>query len=168
MEKVPLLDACVMRASYTSLGESRWLRPSQDATRDCSGRRENLDDDSEIIAAGEKREIALEQLRDAVAACRDADLTRDEILHFVHPLFTDDDVYIEGSIFDHLDDGEAFEVIRIIYGVMPEGATLAFSVERRSRNRIYELCDDAEIGRGNVTISREGKSLRVSIVKLQS
>jgi hypothetical protein len=127
-----------------------------------------LDDDSEIIAAGEKREIALEQLREAVVACSDADLTRDEILHVVHPLFTDDDVYIEGSLFDHLDDGEASEIIRIIYGVTPEGATLAFSVERRSRNKILELCDDANIGKGNVTISREGKSLRVSIAKLQS
>jgi hypothetical protein len=127
-----------------------------------------LNDDSEIIAAGEKREIALEQLREAVAACTDADLTRDEILHVVHPLFTEDDVYIEGSLFDHLDDGEASEIIRIIYGVTPEGATLAFSVERRSRNKILELCDDAGIGKGNVTISREGKSLRVSIAKLQS
>ncbi|HEX6097065.1 MAG TPA: hypothetical protein VF432_12125 [Thermoanaerobaculia bacterium] len=127
-----------------------------------------MDDDSEIIAAGEKREMALEQLRAAVAACSDADLTRDEILHYVDPLFTEDDVYIQGSLFDHLDDGEASEIIRIISGVMPEGATLAFSVERRSRNKILELCDDAGIGKGNVVISREGKSLRVSIAKLQS
>ena len=127
-----------------------------------------MDDDSGIIADGEKREIALALLRDAVEACREADLTRDEILHHVHPLFTDDDVYIEGTLFDHLDDGEASEVIRIIYGVMPEGGTLAFSVERRSRNKILELCEEADIGRINVTITREGKSLRVSIAKLQS
>ncbi len=127
-----------------------------------------MDDDSEIIADGEKREIALTQLRDAVAACSDADLTRDEILRYVHPLFTDDDVYIEGSLFDHLDDGDASEIIRIIYGVMPEGGTLAFSVERRSRSKILQLCKDADVGQGNVTIIWEGKSLRVSIVKLQS
>lgn len=127
-----------------------------------------MDDDGEILADGEKREIALAQLRDAVAACNDADLTRDEILHVIHPLFTDDDVFIEGALFDHLDDGEASEIIRIVYGVMPEGGTLAFSVERRSRGRILELCDDVDIGKGNVTIIREGKSLRVSIVKLQS
>ncbi|HET8772925.1 MAG TPA: hypothetical protein VFP80_04010 [Thermoanaerobaculia bacterium] len=127
-----------------------------------------MDDDSEIIAASEQREIALARLRDAVAACRNADLTRDEILQCVHPLFTDDDVYIEGALFDHLDDGEASEVIRIIYGVMPEGGTLAFSVQRRSRNKIIELCIDADIGAGNVKIVRERSSRRVSIVKLQS
>jgi hypothetical protein len=127
-----------------------------------------LDDDSEIIADAEKREIALALLRDAVAACRDADLTRDEILQKVHPLFTEDDVYIEGPLFDHLDDGDASEIIRIIYTVMPEGGTLAFSVERRSRSRILKLCEEVNIGEGNVAITWEGKSLRVSIVKLQS
>lgn len=127
-----------------------------------------MDDDSEIIAASEERELALAQLREAVAACRDADLTRDEILHHVHPLFTDDDVYIEGALFDHLEDGEASEILRIIYGVMPEGGILAFSVERRSRSKVIELVDDANIGAGNVKIIREGKSQRVSIVKLQS
>ena len=127
-----------------------------------------MDDDGEIVAASERRELALAQLREAVAACGSADLTRDEILHIVHPLFTDDDIYIEGSLFDHLDDGDAAKIIRIIYAGIPEGGTLAFSVERRSRGKIRELCEEVDIGKGNVTITREGKSLRVSIVKLQS
>jgi hypothetical protein len=126
-----------------------------------------LDDDSEIIAASEKREVALAQLRDAVVACGNADLTRDEILHVVHPLFTADDVLIEGPLFDHLEDGEASEIIRIIYGVMPEGGTLSFALARRSRNKILELCDDVDIAKSNVKITAERKSLRVAITKLQ-
>ena len=126
-----------------------------------------MDDDSDLIAAGEKREAALAQLREAVAACSDADLTPSEILRVVHPLFTDDDVLIEGALFDHLEDGEAAEILRISYRVMPEGGTLSFAVERRSRSKILELCDDAEIGKGNVKITRERESLRVEIMKLQ-
>jgi hypothetical protein len=129
---------------------------------------ESLDDDAEIIAAGEKREVALEQLREAVAACGEADLTRDEILEVVHPLFTDDDVFIEGALFDHLEDGEATEVLRIIYRCLPEGGMLALSVARRSRSKILKLCDDADIAQGNVEISREKRSLRISVTKLQS
>ena len=126
-----------------------------------------MDDDGAIIAAAEKREVALAQLREAVAACTDADLTRDEILHVVHPLFTDDDVFVEGPIFDHLEDSEAAEILWMIYGAMPQGATLAFGVRRRSRSKILEICGEADISGENVTINRERDSLRVEITKLQ-
>ena len=127
-----------------------------------------MDDDAEIIAASEKREAALAQLREAVAACGEADLTQHEILQAVHPLFTEDDVYIEGALFDHLEDGEASEVLRIIYGVLPQGGTLVFSVSRQSRSAILKLCDAARIPGMNVVIRRERDSLGVTITKLQS
>lgn len=127
-----------------------------------------MDDDAEIIAASEKREAALTQLREAVAACGEADLTQHEILQTVHPLFTEDDVFIEGALFDHLEDGEASEILRIIYRALPEGGTLVFSVWRRSRSAILNLCDAGDIAKANVVIHRERDSLRIVITKLQS
>lgn len=126
-----------------------------------------MDDDSDILAASEQREAALARLREAVVACHDVDLTRGELLHVVHPLFDDDDVYIEGALFDHLEDGEASEIVRMIYGAMPQGATLAFGVMRRSRKSVLELCDAAKISQENVIITRERNSWRVEITKLQ-
>lgn len=124
----------------------------------------------EIITEVEKREAAIQMLRDAVVACWDAKLTRDDILEVLrHQLFTGDDgILVEGPLVEQLSDGEASTIIRILYGALSEGATLTFVAGRRSPAEVYVLCHDADIGRANVEITVEGQSLRVAIVKRQS
>lgn len=124
----------------------------------------------EIITEVEKREAAIQMLLDAVVACWDAKLTRDDILEVLRPqLFTGDDgILVEGPLLDVLSDGEASTLIRIVHRALSEGATLSFVAGRRSPGEIHQLCDDAVIGRANVTITAEGQSLRVAIQKLQS
>lgn len=124
----------------------------------------------EIITEVEKRESAIQMLRDAVVACWDAKLTRDDILEVLRPqLFTGDDgILVEGPLVEQLSDGEARTIIRILYGALSEGATLTFVAGRRSTAEIHALSDDADIGRANVEIKAEGQSLRVAIVKRQS
>ena len=124
--------------------------------------------EDEIVAQVEKREEAIRKLREALAACREADLTADEILAVVRPLLLGDDGILIGSLVDHLRDGEASTIIRIIYGGLSEGATLSFIAARRTRTEIRALCDEAVIGRANVNISSEAPYQRVSITKLQS
>lgn len=126
-----------------------------------------MDDDAKIIGDAEVREAALARLREAVRDCLDTDLTRDEILQAVRPLFSADDVLIEGDVFDHLEDGEGTTIIRLLYGVIPQGGTIAFGVTRRSRRAIEELCDAAGVPKANITISHEGNALRVAVMKLQ-
>lgn len=127
-----------------------------------------MDDDSEIIAASEKREELARQLTDLLSQCRQVDLTTTEILAIVHRLILgEDEIFIEGLLLERLTDDEAATVLRITYGGLPGDGTLSF-VTRRDRRQVYELCEDAGIDRDEVTISYEGKSLRVSIGKLQS
>ncbi|MGZ5440585.1 MAG: hypothetical protein ACXW31_13120 [Thermoanaerobaculia bacterium] len=124
----------------------------------------------EIITQVEKREAAVQLLRDAVAACWEAELTRDDILEVLRPqLFTGDDgILVEGPLLEQLSDAEASSIIRTIHGALSEGATLSFVAGRRSPAQVYALCHEADIGRANVTITAEGQSLRVAIAKLQS
>lgn len=127
-------------------------------------------DEREVIALVEKRERAVRRLRRAIGACRQAELTDEEILQVVRPLLLpdDDQVLLEGSLFDRLDDRDASDLIRIVYGALAEGATFSFPIVRRRREEILELCAGAGIGNGNVAITAEAQSLRVVIAKLQS
>lgn len=126
-------------------------------------------DEREVIALVEKRERTVRRLRRAIGACRQAELTAEEVLRVVRPLLLpdDDQVLLEGSLFDRLDDRDAADLIRIVYGALAEGATFSFPIVRRRREEILGLCADAGIGNGNVAITVEAHSLRVVIAKLQ-
>lgn len=124
-------------------------------------------DDDQVMAESERREAAAKELHATLDACRTAGLTPDEILQIVRSVLEKGDILIEGTLFDHLRDGEAADIIRIMYGVLSPVAKLSFAVERRSRKNIHDFCEDAGIANSNVSITPEGDSLRVEIAKLQ-
>jgi hypothetical protein len=127
-----------------------------------------LDADGKIIADSEKREEMARQLSEVLSKCREVDLTPNEILAIVHGLVLgQNEILIEGLLLERLTDDEAATVLRITYGGLSDDGTFSF-VTRRKSWQVYQLCEDAGISRDEVTISPEGKWLRVSIEKLQS
>ena len=74
---------------------------------------------------------------------------------------------IEGPLVERLDPNEASTVLRILHGALAGDATLTF-LARGAPAQIHAICDDAGIGRDDVTITAESHGLRVSITKLQS
>lgn len=139
--------------------------------------------DSETLALSEKRERAIQRLREAIAACRQAELTHDEVLRLLRP-DGDQNVILDGNLIDHLDDDNATVFLRMAYGALTDGAAFVFtSVAEKSARResiyilppivrteqeIRALCADAGIGGTNVTVTREARTLRVALMKLQS
>ena len=118
-----------------------------------------MDEDSEITAQGE----ALHKLITAMHACHDAEVPRAEILEIVRPyLLEDDDIAIEGSLIEHLSDGDASQIIQIVYAALLSGAAFSFVDGRRTRTEILELCAGIE---ENVTFTRDRKKRRVWITK---
>lgn len=139
--------------------------------------------DSEILALSEKRERAIQRLQEAIAACKQAELTHDEVLQLFRS-DGDQNVILDGSLIDHLDDDDATMLLRMAYGALTEGAAFVFTsvAEKRARREsiyvrppivrteqeIRALCAAAGIGGTNVTVTREARSLRVALEKLQS
>ncbi len=117
-----------------------------------------MDDDGEITAQGE----ALHKLIEAMHVCRKAELPRAEILEVVRPyLLEDDDIALEGTLIEHLSDGDASQIIQIVYEALLSGARFTFIDARRTRKELLEICD----GTGDVTFTREGRRRRVTITK---
>jgi hypothetical protein len=117
-----------------------------------------LDEKSEIIAQGE----ALQKLIEAMHTCRDAEVPRAEILEVIRPyLLEDDDIALEGTLVEHLSDGDASQLIQIVYEALLSGARFMLVDGRRTRKELLDLCD----GLGEVTFNRDGKKRRVTITK---
>ena len=139
--------------------------------------------DSETLALSQKRERAIQRLREAIAACKQAELTHDELLRLLRS-DGDQNVILDGSLIDHLDDDDATALLQIAYRALTEGASFVFtSIAEKSAHResiyirppivrteqeIRALCAEAGIGGTNVTVTREARSLRVALEKLQS
>ncbi|HEV7242264.1 MAG TPA: hypothetical protein VGQ36_23745 [Thermoanaerobaculia bacterium] len=110
---------------------------------------------------------AIEGLHKAIEACEQAELTRDEMLSLL-PADGDQSVILNGSLFDQLHDRDAKALLQVVYRALDDGAAFVFSVARRTEEEIRKLCGNAGIGDLNVKISRDARSLRVALVKLQS
>jgi hypothetical protein len=139
--------------------------------------------DSETLALIEKREQAIKRLKEAIAACKQAELTHDEVLGLFRS-DGDQNVILDGSLIDFLDDDDATVLLRMAYRALDDGAAFVFtSVAEKSARRepiyvrrpivrteqeIRALCAAAGIGGTNVTVTREARSLRVAVEKLQS
>jgi len=120
-----------------------------------------LDDESDVTAQGE----ALHQLITAMRACRDSAVPRAEVLEIVRPyLLEDDDIALEGMLIEHLSDGDASQIIQIVYEALLSGATFTFLDGRRTRKELLEICD----GTGEVVFTRDGHRRRVTITKAPS
>jgi len=109
---------------------------------------------------------AIERLRRAIDAAQ-AELSRDEMLSLVRA-HDDQDVILDGSLIDHLSDRDARTLLQVAYRALEEGATFVLSVATRTEQDIRALCADAGIGDLNVKITRDARSLRVALAKLQS
>lgn len=98
------------------------------------------------------------------------------------------DLVLSGGLFDYLKDREAALLIQMAYRILAEGGVFFFTniaagnpyrplieyfgnwklIERTEEN-VYRLCEQAGIGRGNVTIRREetGLALLIEVTKLE-
>lgn len=139
--------------------------------------------DSETLALSEKRERAIQRLREAITACQQAELTYDEVLRLLRS-DGDQNIILNGSLIDHLDDEDATALLRMAYRALTDGAAFVFTsvaekgarresiyVRRpivRTEQEIRALCAEAGIGGTNVTVTREARTLRVALEKLQS
>jgi len=124
-------------------------------------------DEDEIRIQVERREEAVQQLKEVLLRCHESDLTTNEILAVVRPLLLGNDgLFIEGALLEHLSDDEASTVLRLLYEGLADDAAFTF-IARRNPAQVHALCDDAGISRDEVTISAEASQLRVTIQKLQ-
>lgn len=121
----------------------------------------------ELNARVRKGLRAIERLRQAIKAAEQAELTRGEMLSLLR---SDDDqnVVLDGSLIDHCNDRDARVLLQVAYRALDDGATFVFSVANRTEPDIRDLCAGAGIGDMNVKITRDARSLRVALAKLQS
>ena len=110
---------------------------------------------------------AIERLRQAIKAADEADLTRGEMLSLLRS-DNDQSVILDGDLIDHLQDRDARTLLQVAYRALDDGATFVFSVANRTEQEIRDLCAGAGIGDMNVKITRDARSLRVALAKLQS
>lgn len=98
------------------------------------------------------------------------------------------DLVLSGGLFDYLDDRSAALLIQMAYRLLAEGGVFFFTniaagnpyrtlieyfgnwtLIERTEEQIYQLCEQARIGRGNVSIRREetGLALIIEVTKLE-
>ena len=117
-----------------------------------------MDEKKRIIAQAR----ALHKLVKAMQACDDTSVPRAEILEVIRPhLLEDDDVALDGTLFELLSARAASQIIQIVYERLLSGATFTFVDGRRTRKQLLELCD----GIGEVRFTRDRKRRRVWITK---